>query len=131
MANRFVESRPISRVAGITSKIIMDMPKNSFLNSYPELKVTMLPDRDVLTFTTTNLHQKLEVYYLRKLRFSIVRNLFSESSSYDMILKWFAWAFWPIIMLLIGAFHKTLSEYIINFLSKPFKRKRPPVGFRP
>ena len=101
--------------------ITIDLPKNSYLASLPKGELVPLPDRDVLTISTTS-PAKVELYYLRRGRLAGVASVLGGSSNHDLVLKVLAGVLWPSALLLIGRFHKSVADGVIHAGKLIFKR---------
>jgi len=114
---------PVSRASDYHANVEIEMPKDSFLAASPKAEFTSLPDKDVLTFSFSKAPREVEVYYLRHARLKVVREFLSQSSNHDVAVSLLAFLFWPVTMIMISVFHKTLADRILGFLTSRFKKK--------
>jgi hypothetical protein len=113
------------------SKVELQLPKNSFLAISPEGKFNSLPDKDVVTLSLSRVSQNIEVYYLRRWRFSVVREVLAKSSNHDVIIGFLAFLFWPITALTVGVFQKKVADSIVQGVGRLFRPKaHRQIGFR-
>ncbi|HEY5883215.1 MAG TPA: hypothetical protein VIT88_00925 [Pyrinomonadaceae bacterium] len=127
-----LEEFPASRATNFQSEIKIELPKNAFLASSPEGKLIALLDKDVLTLSLSK-HESVELYYLRRARFKPVVSILGQSSNYDLLIAFLAFAFWPVALILVGKFHQKLADRIVGVISVVFRKKPTPrtVGFTP
>jgi hypothetical protein len=120
---------PTSRALNFSSTIKIDLPKNAYLASAPKGELVPLPDKDQLTITISK-PESIELYYLRRARFKILTGLLGQSSNHDIAIGALAALFWPVVLILIGKFHKTLADRVMAAFSTLFgRKKKPKVGF--
>lgn len=120
----------VSKYSQVDSRIEIELPKNSFLASFPKGEFSSLPDKDIVTFSS--FPDEIQVYYLQYLRLKVVRDIFSQSSNYDAFFSLLAFLFWPASMIVVGIFHQKLANRILEFVSRPFQKKQKrTIGFHP
>ena len=113
------------------SNVDLQLPKNSFLASSPKGEFNPLPDKDALKLSLSAASQNIEVYYLRRGRFSAVRGFLAQSSNHDVMVVVLGVLFWPVAAVILGVFHKKLADRILQGLARLFRRKaHRQIGFR-
>lgn len=101
--------------------IEIEMPKNSFLSSYPAGALVELPNRDQVTFKEPGRWPKAEIFYLPSMRFEWVREALKEDSPVDLAVEVLGFFLWPVLIFVLGIFHRKLGEGIVQV----FRRERP------
>lgn len=93
-------------------------------------QVRHLPGGDELRITPGAFQfESVEYYALRRLRTPAVNSLLAPDSGFDVLVSAFGTVVWPIMLGLLGAFHRYVVELLVGLFKRDKKPKRR-AGFR-